>query len=56
MKKDKSYYVNLDGEVVRIRAPKKPNKSTIEALTALVTAARNKLKTNDEKTNPRRPT
>jgi hypothetical protein len=42
MKKDKSYYVKLEGQVVRVRASKKPDKETTEALTALVKAATKK--------------
>lgn len=43
-KRDKSYYVNIDGEAVRVRASKTPSKSTIEALSALAKAVRNKFK------------
>lgn len=49
MKKDKSYYVNVDGETVRVRAPKAPTKSTIDALATLVKAVRNKFKTGWKK-------
>lgn len=44
MKKDKSYYLNVEGEVVRVRASQNPSKSTIEALAAMVKAVRNKFK------------
>jgi hypothetical protein len=54
MKKDKSYYVNVDRETVRVRAPKKPSKSTLFALSALVTAVRKKFKSNETETKTRR--
>lgn len=47
MKKDRSYYINVDGQVARVRASEKPDKTTIEALSALVNAARNKLSNCD---------
>jgi hypothetical protein len=46
MKKDKTYYVNIDGEMVRMRASKKPDKSMIDALSSLVKVVRNKFKPN----------
>lgn len=34
--KDKTYYILVDEKPVRVRAPKKPDKKTIEALTEMV--------------------
>jgi len=39
--KDKTYYVLIEGKPVRIRAPKKPNKKLMKALTAMVKLAYN---------------
>jgi hypothetical protein len=39
--KDKTYYIEIDGKPVRVRAAKKPDKKMIKALTALVKAAYN---------------
>lgn len=33
--RDKTYYMVVDGKTLRVRAEKKPNKETLEALTAM---------------------
>ncbi len=37
--KDKTYYIEHNGEMMRVRASKKPSKKTIEALKAMADAA-----------------
>lgn len=34
--KDKTFYIPIDGQIVRLRARKKPDRETMEALTELV--------------------
>jgi hypothetical protein len=42
--KDKSFYMKVDDQAVRVRAPHMPDKETTEALSALIKAATKKFK------------
>lgn len=39
MKRDKTFYTLVDGKVIRVRAPQKPDAGTQEAIAAMVKAA-----------------
>lgn len=46
--KDKTFYIQIDGQMVRLRAPKQPDKKTLSALTELVKKARDLPKEQEE--------
>lgn len=41
--KDKTYFFEHNGEMVRVRTSKKPSRETVKALKAMVEAVKNRL-------------
>lgn len=45
--KDKTFYIEHNGEIMRVRASKKPSKKTVKALKAMADAVKKRV-TNQE--------
>jgi thymidylate kinase len=48
---DKTYLLKVDDDVVRVRASKRPDKDTIEALSKMVRIVKSKYLNNDIQSN-----